>query len=391
MKPVSAPASGRLGPILLLATSLLLPASIAPPPGMPDPLTGADGRKVTARQWRNQRRAEVLELFRAHVYGRSPAKPSGLEFRVVEQDAHALNGKARRREVDISLPGPRGSFKFRLTLFIPASASKPVPVFLLLNHRGTVESQINLPFFPVDAILARGYGAAGITLGQLSPDKADAYRNGVIGFLDGPEERSPDAWRTIAAWAWGGQRAMDYLETDKDVDPRRVAVVGHSRGGKTSLWCGAQDERFALTVSSCSGETGAALARRREGETTAQINKAFPHWFTANFKQYGDHEDRLPVDQHELIALMAPRLVYVHSAEQDLWADPPGEFLACVLATPVYHLLGLKGMEVSDMPPVEQPVQTGRIGYHIRKGGHGLTLYDWQRYMDFADQHLGKR
>jgi hypothetical protein len=197
-----------------------------------------------------------------------------------------------------------------------------------------------------------------------------------------------DAWRGISAWAWGGQRALDYLETDKDVDAKRVAVVGHSRGGKTALWCGAQDERFAMAVSSCSGETGAALARRVEGETISKINEGFPYWFATNYKQYNGKEDTLPVDQHELIALLAPRLAYVSSSEKDAWADPLGEFLATVHATPVYRLHGLKGMETDKMPGLEQPLHGGNIGYHIKPGGHAMIEYDWQRYMDFADKHM---
>jgi len=211
---------------------------------LPDPLVSANGAKVkTAREWQDQRRAEVLELFRKHVYGRSPGRPKGLRFTVVEEDPLALNGKATRREVDIAFPGPRGTFAFRLLIYLPNPAKKTVPVFLLLNHRGDVHAQVNQPFFPVDQIIARGYAAAGITLGELSPDNANTYRDGVLGFFDGPEERSPDAWRTIAAWAWGGSRAMDYFETDKNIDAKRVAVLGHSRGGKTALWCGAGDNR----------------------------------------------------------------------------------------------------------------------------------------------------
>ncbi|MGH8017393.1 MAG: hypothetical protein ACREIA_03750 [Opitutaceae bacterium] len=217
---------------------------------LPNPLVSAAGLEVTtAREWREQRRAEVLELFRTHVHGRAPGRPEGLTFKVVEEDRLALNGQATRREVDISFPGPRGTFTFRLLIFRPNSAGKPVPVFLLLNHRRDMHKQVNTPLFPVDQIIARGYAAAGIALGQLSPDDAKTYREGVIGFFDGPEERTPDAWRTIAAWAWGGQRAMDYFETDKNLDSKRVAVLGHSRAGKTALWCGAGDERFALTIS----------------------------------------------------------------------------------------------------------------------------------------------
>ncbi len=358
---------------------------------LPDPLKSAKGAKVTAADWRRHRREEVLELFRKHVYGHSPGRPEGMRFKVVEEEPSALGGKAKRREVDVAIPNSRGRFTFRLTIYLPRSSPKPVPLFLLLNHRGTVASQVNNPFFPVDQILARGYSAAGITLSQIAPDNAGTYRQGIIGFYDGTEERSPDAWRTIAAWAWSGHRAMDYFETDQEIDAKRIAVVGHSRGGKTALWCGAEDTRFALTISNNSGETGAALARRREGETIAKINGAFPHWFAENYKRYNDREDNLPVDQHELIALLAPRLAYVASAETDLWADPLGEFLSCVHASPVYRLLGLKGIEAAELPPLEQPIHAGSIGYHIRKGGHGLTEYDWQRFMDFADKHLGRR
>jgi dienelactone hydrolase len=346
---------------------------------LPDPLKSTTGKPVTAAEWRKHRRVEVLDLFATHIYGRSPATTRTTFKKATEQD--------NRREVDITTTGPQGSATFRLTIYLPAKRTGRVPVFLLLNNRGSLASQVNNPFFPVDKIVARGYAAAGITLGEVAPDNPQKYREGVIRAHDGPDESSPDRWRTIAAWAWGAQRAMDYLQTDTDIDPKRVAVIGHSRGGKAALWAGAQDERFALTISNNSGESGAALARRREGETVAKINTSFPHWFAENYKKYNDREDDLPVDQHELIALLAPRLAYVASAQDDAWADPLGEFLSCVHATPVYRLLGVPGVGATEHPPVEQPVQSGRIGYHMRKGGHGLIESDWQRFMDFADKH----
>jgi pimeloyl-ACP methyl ester carboxylesterase len=352
---------------------------------LPDPLRTASGAKVTLAEWKATRRAEILDLFRKHVYGRSPDRPRDLRFKVAEQDTAALGGKATRREVDITIGNAGRDFTFRLTLYLPNAAKKPVPVFLLLNHRGTVASQVNLPFFPVDQILARGYAAAGISVLQLAPDNKTTWRNGILNFYDGPDERSTDAWRGIAAWAWGGQRALDYLETDKDVDAKRVAVVGHSRGGKTALWCAAQDERFAMAVSSCSGESGAALARRVEGETISKINEGFPYWFATNYKAFNGKEDDLPVDQHELLALIAPRLLYVSSSETDAWADPLGEFLSTVHATPVFRLYGVKGMETDRMPGLSQPIHAGNIAYHIKPGGHAVIEYDWQRYMDFFD------
>lgn len=358
---------------------------------LPDPLKNPSGGKVTLSEWKKSRRAEILDLFREHVYGRSPNRPGDLRFKVAAEEKTALGGKATRRDVDITIGNAGREFTYRLTIWMPNGAPKPLPVFFLLNHRGTLASQINLPFFPVDRILARGYAAAGVTLIQVSPDNPKTYRDGIISFYDGPEEKAPNAWKTISAWAWSGQRAMDYFETDKDLDARRVAVVGHSRSGKTALWCAAQDERFAMAVSSCSGETGAALARRVEGETIARINKGFPYWFATNYRKYDDREDDLPVDQHELIALVAPRLVYVSSSEKDAWADPPGEFLSCVHATPVFHLYGVKAMETAQMPGLEQPIHSGNIAYHIKPGGHAMIEYDWDRYMDFADRRMKRR
>ncbi|MDE0840356.1 MAG: acetylxylan esterase, partial [Kiritimatiellae bacterium] len=234
----------------------------------------------------------------------------------------------------------------------------------------------------------RGYVAAAFLNSDLDPDKYDGFKDGVHGIFDPKDsKRSPDAWGAIAAWAWGASRVMDYFESDKDIDEKHIGVVGHSRGGKAALWCGAEDERFALTISNDSGCTGAALARNKKGERVKRINTVFPHWFCENYRAFNDREEDLPVDQHELIALMAPRLVYVASASLDSWADPEGEFLSCVHAGQVYRLFGFRGVGATKMPKAQQPLHTGHIGHHIRTGKHNLTEYDWARYMDFADKH----
>jgi len=385
---------------------------------LPDPLITSQGEKLkAAAAWRKKRRLEVLELFRQHVYGRAPLdRPQRMKFELFEEDGAALNGKATRKQVAVFLGGKSG-IRVDLLLFLPSKAPGPVPLFLLLNFKGnhTVDPHpairlteswtrenddhrasakdrgIRVSRFPVEAIVDRGYGLATAYYGDIDPDFHDQFENGVHGVFDSykKNQRPKDAWGSISAWAWGLSRMMDYLEKDEAVDEDKVAVLGHSRLGKTSLWAGAQDERFAIVISNDSGCGGAALSRRRFGETVKRINSVFPHWFCDGFKEFNDKEEELPVDQHMLLSLVAPRPVYVASADLDLWADPRGEFLSALNADPVYKLLGTEGLPTTTMPGLNQPVQGG-IGYHIRSGGHDLTEYDWQRFMDFADKHYGR-
>jgi dienelactone hydrolase len=363
---------------------------------LPDPLTTTNGTRVTSAEiWRNTRRPEILELFRQHVYGRMPVgRPDNLRFETFESAKGVMDGAATRKQVRISYRGPGGEGAIKLVLFVPTQV-KPAPCFLLICNRGASNIDptrtIKSAFWPAEQIVARGYAAAAFLNADVDPDFHDGFTNGVHGIFD-PRggKRPPDAWGTIAAWAWGASRAMDYLASDPDIDARRVAVIGHSRGGKTALWAGAEDERFAFVISNDSGCGGAALARRRQpkAETIAAINRSFPHWFCENYRRYNNREDDLPVDQHMLAALIAPRLLSIASASEDLWADPEGEFLSGVEASRVYRLLGKDGLKADGWPPPDSPQHEGSIGYHLRTGQHGLTEYDWKCHLDFADRHL---
>ena len=373
---------------------------------LPELLQLNDGTPVKdAATWNEKRRAEVLELFRSEVYGRRPGRPKALRAEVTKKDASALGGKARRREVKIHFTSKENGPSMNMLLYLPAKAKKPAPAFLGLNFRGnpTVSKDPGITLrkgdkesdrgksagrWQADMIIDRGYALATIWYGDIEPDdKRNAFSQGIHKVYGPANKIPPDGWGSIAAWGWGLSRALDYFETIDEIDHKRVAVIGHSRLGKTSLWAGAEDERFALVISNDSGCGGAALSRRAFGETVKRINTSFPHWFCDNFNKYNGRESDLPVDQHMLIALMAPRPVYVASAAKDRWADPRGEYLSAKNANPVYRLLGTEGLPADRMPPIDKP-SMGQIGYHIRSGGHDVTAFDWKAYLDFADKHL---
>lgn len=358
---------------------------------LPDPLN-LDGVAVRSRGEWPARRAEILELFREHVYGRRPGSPEALRFELVEEQPAAMEGAATLKRVAIVSTHRQRKHRFEIVLFLPNARAGAVPVFLLLNNRAASNTdptrREQSPFWPAEEMIARGYGVAALQNNDLAPDDAARFRDGVIRLFEGGAtgERPADAWAAIAAWGWGASRVLDYFETDPRIDATRVAVVGHSRGGKAALWTGAEDERFAMVISNESGEGGAALARRDFGETTTRITATFPHWFARNYTRFADSADELPVDQHMLLALSAPRALYVASADEDLWSDPRGEFLALAHSSPVYALWGEAPIAEDAMPPLDTPLTVGRRSYHVRTGAHNLTAYDWARFADFADR-----
>ncbi|HOW08803.1 MAG TPA: prolyl oligopeptidase family serine peptidase [Bacteroidales bacterium] len=359
---------------------------------LPEVLTDSKGRRIkNSYSWESERRQEVLELFRQNVYGRVPSTPYTKDFRVVNEDRNAIGGAATLKQVEIMIKSDGRELAIHLTLFIPNNASHPVPVFLLINNRDPENTdparQVRSEFWPVEEVIARGYAISAFYNDDVDPDNFDDFRNGIHGILD-RGERSDDSWGTLAAWAWGASRCMDYFETDRDIDSRKVAVVGHSRGGKTALWAAAEDKRFAMAVANESGCGGAALARRKYGETVARINKVFPHWFCLNYRKWNNNEDAMPVDMHMLISLIAPRAVYITSADQDLWADPRGSYLSLFNSMPVYRLYYPDMTLPRQMPPLNSPVISGKAAYHIRDGVHNLLLKDWNWFMDFSDKTL---
>ncbi|MBV8819333.1 MAG: acetylxylan esterase [Acidobacteriaceae bacterium] len=421
---------GKTAPGLVLLCTLAMAQTATEPPksvagiaanydesaagnyALPDPLMTADGKPVRdAKTWTDRRRPEIVRLFEQNQFGRSPGRPAGMSFDVFEKKGMAFDGKAVRRQVTVFFSKDKAGPKMDLLMYLPSKASKPAP--LLLNISFTANSNAvddpgvkqgevwgpdkkRIPaskgraFGKLDPLpwLDHGIAIATVYYGDIDPDFAEGFPYGVRSLYPKPGQ---DGWGAIAAWAWGLSRAMDYLETDHDVDSKRVAILGISRLGKTVLWAGARDQRFAAVIASCSGEGGAALSRRNYGETIAHLTapSRFPYQFCLNYGNYAQRVDEFPVDAHMLIALMAPRPLLLQTGDKDFWSDPKGEFLAAVSAGPVYRLLGKQDLGTTEIPPAGTPILHD-LGYLMHSGGHGTIPSDWEVFRTFLEMHLLK-
>lgn len=400
--------------------------SAIPPYVLPELLKTTSGAAVkTRQQWEKERRPEVIALFEQHVFGRTPAPETWgkVAFETVSVKHDALNGKAVRKFVRITLPKFPQWKGIEMMIHTPAHSKGAVPCFVGFSFGGNqcVSPDPDVPIstrwmrpskdgyvvdnrateasrgtekerWQLELAMDAGFGVATYYYGDVEPDHTDGWKDGLRAALSpqgAATEWKDGDWGAISAWAWGASRIADYLETDPSVDAKKLAIIGHSRLGKTSLWAGAQDKRFGVVISNNSGEGGAALMRRNIGETTAVMTKAFPHWFTQTYRSYSNNESACPTDKHMLIALVAPRAIYIASAEEDKWADPKGEFLSGYHCQPVYDLYGKKGYGVQEQPPLNSPVGDF-VAYHIRSGKHDVIRYDWEQYLSFARRHLLK-
>jgi hypothetical protein len=368
---------------------------------LPDPLVLNDGEPVRdAATWYQRRKPEILELYRRTIFGRVPQNLPKAIAQVVSVDSNAVDGTAVRKLVLIRFGEGPGAPFIRAVIYLPLHRTAPVPVFLQMAFNA------ELPFLSdptlvskkvppakelgqVADILARGYAYAIYLYSDLQIDQANTRSSGLEALVAGPgASPPPDAWGAIGVWAWGASRVLDYLETDPDVNARKVALVGHSRLGKTALWAGAEDPRFAMVLASCPGELGASISRRDYGETVDDLVSRYPWWFAPGFGRYAGHWDQLPVDAHMLIALNAPRPVFVTAGSGDLWADPKGEFLGEMAAGPVYRLVGAKELGATEMPSQEVDVTSGDLAFRFHTGPHAIVPSDWAAFLTFADRYL---
>lgn len=339
--------------------------------------------KTTTENW-PQRRKELLEIFAREEYGFSPEAPAFVEAQTtLLEQGKMWAGKAEHREIALKFPTPKGDFSFPVDLVLPYSKKK-LPLIIYISFTKYPIGK----YGPIEEIVDGGYALATFCYEDVAKDANDGFVSGISAMYERIRDDGAD-WGKIAMWAWAASRVMDYAQTLEQIDKNRIFCAGHSRLGKTALWCGVQDERFAAAVSNDSGCSGAAITRDKEGERVKAITTRFPHWFCENYQKYSDKEHEMPFDQHQLLALMAPHPVYVASASEDNWADPKSEFLACAAASGAYKLLGKKGLVHEDrtIEPGEF-LHEGNIGYHLRPGPHFLSRYDWQMFMRFMDKHL---
>lgn len=383
---------------------------------LPDPLLLNDGKLVrTAKTWWTERRPQIVKLFETQQYGIAPGRPKEESFHVAEQ-GKAFGGTAIRKQVTISFSKDPSWPKIHLLVYLPAAAKKPVPMYFTISFApnqcvtddpAIIPGKIWSPrthtkvmppqrycFFghlPVKRLLDAGFGVASFYYGDVDPDFIGGFKYGIREkyLKPGQTRRAPDAWGAIAAWAWGMSRVEDYFETDPQIDAKRVAIQGISRLGKTVMWAGAHDQRFAAVIASCSGEGGAALSHRDYGETIALLTTPtrYPYQFAENYAKWGGFPDKAPMDANMLVALVAPRPLLLQTGSTDYWSDPKGEFLAEVAAGPVYKLLGKTPLETDVWPPPGVPI-LHTLAYYMHKGGHGMVPTDWNIYLEFLKMHL---
>ena len=374
---------------------------------LPDPLVFRSGERVLdAASWQGRRRPEIIKLYEDEIYGRVPASAPKSSFDLIEAGTRVLDGAATRKHFVVRFGEKPDGPKVNVVLYLPAkaSAAAPVPLLLHLVFFGGLPSALpaepapgttkaNPPRTetgPVADFIARGYAYATLRYTEIEGDRADTSLTGVrrLALAPGQEKPAPGEWGTITAWSWGTSRVLDALATDRAIDARRTGLIGHSRLGKTALWAGANDARFAVVFSSCSGEMGASLARRDYGESVDDVAANFPWWLAGNFQKYSARWAELPVDAHMLIALSAPRPVFVTGGTQDQWADPRGQFLAQVAAGPVYRLLGKKDLGTEKLPALDTPLIAGDLGFLYHTGAHTITAGDWAAFLEFAGRPL---
>ena len=413
--PVTAPATPKAAPDVVAGIPVNYDEAKVGTYTLPDPLKFDDGKPVkTAKEWTEKRRPQIVAMFESEQYGKAPGRPAGESFDVFDKGTPALDGKAIRKQVTIYLTADKTGPSIDLVIYLPAAAKKPVPMLLSINF-GAVQAAVDDPGIKPETVwdpktntriapVGRGFGRMVVTpfldagigvatfyYGDVDPDYLNGFSNGIRAryLKPGQTDRAADDWGSIAAWAWGMSRVEDYFETDKSIDAKRVAIHGVSRLGKTVMWAGAHDQRFAAVIASCSGEGGAALSRRDYGETIAHLTAPtrYPYQFAANYAKWGGFPDKAPIDANLLIALVAPRPLLLQTGTTDNWSDPKGEFLAEVAAGPVYKLLGKQDLGTDVWPAAKVPIFHD-LSYSMHDGGHGMVPSDWDVYVEFLKIHL---